>query len=168
MARRIACIASSSSVTSQERQPRLCGRPPRAKRAPCRTGSSTASQSRRFYDREARRKPYHLTPIRIALQFNCIINRCSEAESCNLTRPVSGPCPPSPDLGRRHNVGVVDVGLDGLAAVLYTNNADACLVLLDARRRSDRAASRGGKVLSDFWLAYGAIDAALTHREANR
>jgi hypothetical protein len=55
-----------------------------------------------------------------------------------------------------------------LAAALHAAEAGAWVVLLDAGRRSDRAASRGGKVLSDFWLAYGAIDAALTHREANR
>ena len=75
---------------------------------------------------------------------------------------------PWPDFDRRHNVGVGDVGLGGLAAELHIAEAGAWVVLLDAGRRSDRPASRGGKVLPDFWLAYGAIDAALTHREANR
>ena len=75
---------------------------------------------------------------------------------------------PRPDVDRRHDVGVVGAGLGGLAAGLHTAEAGAWVVLLDAGRRSDRPASRGGKVLPDFWLAYGAIDAALTHREANR
>gem|GEM_PF-4928253 len=43
------------------------------------------------------------------------------------------------------------------------------VVLPDAGRMSDGAASRGGgQVLPGFRLAHGAIDAGPTHREASR
>lgn len=76
---------------------------------------------------------------------------------------------PRPDVDRRHDVGVVGAGLGGLAAALHATEAGAWVLLLDAGRISDGAASRGsGQVIPGFRLAPGAIDADLIHREANR
>jgi len=76
---------------------------------------------------------------------------------------------PRPDVDRRHDAGAVGVGLGGLAAGLHAAEAGALVVLPDAGRMSDGAASRGGgQVLPGFRLAHGAIDAGPTHREASR